>query len=263
MRQTLIFGGLECIAYNINRQNPDLKLFEFGNCYFYKGSHLKENPLDNYLEEEHLALFITGSRETKNWTNAKAPVSFFLIKKYAENILSRLGFDLKLFSVNETSLELLSDGLTYSLYNIKVLDIGIVARSILKKTNVANPVYYADFNWNVLLTEHRRFKNAFTELPRYPEVSRDLALILDKKIKFNQIRSIAFKTERSILQAVDLFDVYEGKGIPEGKKSYALNFVLRDDKQTLNDKQIDKVMQRLVESFERQTGAILRGPETA
>ncbi len=258
MRQTLLFGGLESIAYNSNRQNKNLKFYEFGNCYFYKGTELKEHPETNYREEEHLGIFITGQKERESWTGEQQPTSFFHLKSYVENILKRLGLKTDEIQMEETENELFSDGISFKWNNKKVADLGIVHPKFLKKFELENPVYYADFDWGQLLMESKKHRVTFEELPKYPAVRRDLALLIDKPVKFEQIKNIAYKTERQILRKVDLFDVYEGKGIPEGKKSYAVSFILRDDQRTLKEKQIDKTMQKLVEAFKRELDAGLR-----
>jgi len=258
MRQTLLFGGLEAILHNANRQNKNLRLYEYGNCYFYKGTELKDHPEKNYREEEHLGLFVTGSKENENWAEKEKATSFFSIKMYAENILKRLGFSTEQMQISETENELFSEGLSYSFNNKTLLNLGIVAKKWLKKFDIENPVYYADFNWDGVLIHHKRHKVIFEELPKFPAVRRDLALLIDKAVKFEQIKETAYKVERKILREVDLFDVYEGKGVPEGKKSYAVSFILRDDKGTLNDKLIEKTMQKLVDTFNRELGAQLR-----
>ncbi len=259
MRQTLLFGGLEAIAYNANRQNPNLKFYEFGSCYFHKGTQLKDNPANNYHEEEHLGIFITGNKEVANWNTPEEAVAFPQLKSYLENILRKLGFNLLKLELDEADSELLSNGLVYNSGNKKVLaEIGYVDPKWLKKYGVETEVFYADLNWGNLLLEHKNNKLVFEELPKYPAVRRDLALVVDKKVKFAAIKEIAFKNERQLLREVNLFDVYEGKGIPEGKKSYAVSFILRDDNKTLKDKQIDKVMQRFITLFDKQLGAVLR-----
>jgi phenylalanyl-tRNA synthetase beta chain len=258
MRQTLLYGGLESVAHNANRKNPDLRLYEFGNCYFFNGSSLKENPIRNYREEEHLALFVTGDKEAANWSNPATKTSFFLLKSYAENILKRLGFEVLNLKSEGFSNELISEGIQYFINGKKLLEFGVVSVKTLKPFGIDNPVYFADFFMDVLFVELKNNKVLFAELPKYPEVRRDLALLLDKTVQFNQLRDWAFRSERKLLQSVDLFDVYEGKGVPEGKKSYAISYILRDDEKTLNDKQIEKIMQKLVSTYERELGAQLR-----
>jgi phenylalanyl-tRNA synthetase beta chain len=257
MRQTLLFGGLEAIAYNANRQNKNLRFYEFGNTYFYKGTQLKEQPANNYWEENHLALFITGSKTQESWTNKEEDSSFFSIKSYAENIIKRLGL-IEGVQVEESKNELFSEGLTYLFNNKAILELGIVAANWQKKFDIENPVYYADFNWDNVFRAHKKHKILFNELPKFPAVRRDLALLLNKSVKFNEIKQIAQKTERQLLRDVGLFDVYEGKGVPADKKSYAVSFILRDENKTLKDKQIDKTMQKLIAAFKRELDAELR-----
>ncbi len=258
MRQTLLYGGLESIAYNANRKNPDLRLYEFGNCYFFKGSELKENPIRNYREEEHLALFVSGEKEAANWTLPAAKTSFFQLKSYVENVLKRMGFDVLNLKTDSFSNELISEGIQYLINGKKLVEFGIVSGKVLKAFGIENPVYFADFSMDVLFVELKSNKVTFAGLPKYPEVRRDLALLIDKSVQFNQLRDLAYRSERKLLQSVDLFDVYEGKGVPEGKKSYAVSYILRDEEKTLNDKQIEKIMQKLVSTYERELGAQLR-----
>ena len=258
MRQTLLYGGLESIAHNANRKNPDLRLYEFGNCYFFKGSSLKENPIMNYREEEHLALFVSGEKEAANWAIPAAKSSFFQLKSYAENVLKRMGFQVANLKTEGVSNEMISEGISYSVNGKKLVEFGTISGKVLKPFGIENPVYYADFSMDTLFVELKNNKVVFAELPKYPEVRRDLALLLDKNVQFNQLRDLAFRSERKLLQSVDLFDVYEGKGVPEGKKSYAISYILRDDEKTLNDKQIEKIMQKLVSTYERELGAQLR-----
>jgi phenylalanyl-tRNA synthetase beta chain len=258
LRQSLIYGGLECIAYNLNRQNSDLKLYEFGNCYAIDTEDSNEKFVGDYIEEEHLGIFITGNKETENWTGKPEPASFFYVKGVAENILRKLGFDIDRLTINEIFTESVSEGLTYSSGNKILLETGCASDALLKKFEIDSPVSFADFHWGHILKMQIKHEVLFTGLPKFPAVRRDLALLIDKDIKFRQIKELAYKTERNILQEVGLFDVYEGKGIPQGKKSYAVSFILRDDKRTLNDKQIEKTMQKIVTAFERKLGAQLR-----
>ncbi len=258
MRQTLLFGGLEAIAYNANRQNKNLRFYEFGNCYFYKGTELKEHPETNYWEEEHLGLFVTGNKKEESWTEKEAQATFFSTKTYAENILKKLGLSPEQLQVKETNNELFENGLQYLSNNKIVLELGIVAKKWIKKFDIENPVYYADLDWGHIIFEKKKHKITFEELPKFPAVRRDLALLIDKGITFSQIKESAFKVERQILRSVNLFDVYDGKGVPEGKKSYAVSFILRDDTRTLKDKQIDKTMKKILSAFERDFEAKLR-----
>jgi phenylalanyl-tRNA synthetase beta chain len=259
MRQTLLFGGLECISYNANRQNKDLRLYEFGNCYFFKGSEKQHNPVSNYREEEHFGLFITGAKAAESWEEEQKPSSFFQLKSVAENLLKRFGFNLEQLRISGTENELFAEGLNYRNNNKTVLEMGIVSKKFQTKFEIDNPVYYADFWFDAALDHQQKHSVSFSELPKFPAVRRDLALLIDKNVTFQQIKDAAFKAERKILKDVGLFDVYEGKGIPEDKKSYAMKFTLRDESRTLKDKQIDKTMKKLLAAFERELGAQLRG----
>lgn len=258
MRQTLLYGGLESIAHNANRKNPDLRLYEFGNCYFFNGGTQKENPLRKYREDEHLALFVTGDKEAANWSNPAAKTSFFMLKSFVGNVLKRLGFQVLNLKTDGFSNEVVTEGISYAVNGKILVEFGIVSGKTLKGFGIENPVYFADFKMDTVFVELKNNKVLFAELPKYPEVRRDLALLIDKTVAFNQIRDLAFRSERNLLQSVDLFDVYEGKGVPEGKKSYAVSYILRDDEKTLNDKQIEKIMQKLVSTYERELGAQLR-----
>ena len=258
MRQTLLYGGLESIAHNANRKNPDLRLYEFGNCYYFNGSNLKDSPVLNYREDEHLALYVTGDKEAGNWSNPAAKTTFFLLKSYVENILKRLGFNILNLKSEGFSNDLCAEGLKYSTNGKELVRFGSVSGKTLKTFDIENSVYFADFSMDAVFVELKNNKVVFAELPKYPEVRRDLALLLDKTVQFNQLRDLAFRSERKLLQSVDLFDVYEGKGVPEGKKSYAISYILRDDEKTLNDKQIEKIMQKFVSTYERELGAQLR-----
>ena len=259
MRQTLLFGGLEAIAHNANRRNANLRLYEFGNCYFHNGSELRSDALKNYREEEHLALFVTGQKEKESWAAPQAESSFFQLKTYVENLLARLGLKMEKLKADSYSNELIAEGLVYATASgKKIAEIGIVHARLLKQFEIENPVFYADLQMDHVIVEQRNNKTVFNELPKYPEVRRDLALLLNKEAGFAQIRDLAFRVERKLLRSVDLFDVYEGKGIPEDKKSYAVSFILRDDEKTLNDKEIDKIMQKLIFQFDKELGAKLR-----
>jgi len=259
MRQTLLFGGLEAINRNSNYQNPNLKFFEFGNTYSLNKEVVSENALDKYSEEMHLALFVTGNKNEQNWTSAALKTSFFTLKAYVENILRKLGFNLEKLKMESVSNDLIDEGLTYLRGDGKTfVEFGFVKASSLKITNVESDVFYADFNWNNILQQIGNHKIAYAELPKYPAVRRDLALLVDEQVTFSQLKAIALKAERKLLREVDIFDVYKGDKLPAGKKSYALSFILRDDEKTLNDKAIEATMNRFVALFEKETGAKLR-----
>ncbi|MDX9697486.1 MAG: phenylalanine--tRNA ligase subunit beta [Bacteroidales bacterium] len=257
MRQTLLFGGLETIEYNKNRRNKDLKLYEFGNVYKLKDSK-NENPLKNYNEEFHLSMFLYGNKTDESWIVKEEPTSFYLLKSYVENILERLGFDLNKSIINSINNDIFSEGLSYTFNEKSIVEFGILNKKLAKKFDIENAVYYADFNWSNVLKIIAKHHIRFAELPKYPEVRRDLALLLNKDIQFGKIKELAFSTERKLLKKVSLFDVYEGEKIGIDKKSYAISFILQDETKTLTDKQIDKLMENLIRVFEKELGATLR-----
>jgi phenylalanyl-tRNA synthetase beta chain len=257
MRQTLLFGGLETIVHNTNRKNADLRLYEFGNIYKKEPQH-KGQVLPGYTEEFHLAMFVTGLKSSPNWITKEETTNFYFLKVYAENILKRMGLDPGKFQVSEVSDDIYSEAITYNINNQLVASIGILHKKILQKTDVKAPVYYADFNWNKVMNLIQPDKVTFEELPRFPEVRRDLSMVLDKEIKFDQLRMVALKTEKKLLKKINLFDVYEGDKIAQGKKSYAVSFILQDPEKTLTDQQIDKVMSNVAQSLEKELGAQIR-----
>ena len=247
LRQSLLFSGLEAISYNINRKNSDLKLFEFGKSY--------HKFLNGYEEIKHLSLFQTGNRNQESWTNAQKPSDFFLFKGYIEAILSRLGItNAKSVAVSS---DVFSEGIALGQGSATLVEFGVVKKSVLKHFGIKQEVFYADFNWATVL-KSMSSKIKYTEIPKYPEVRRDLALLVDQEVTYDAIYTIARKTEKSLLKDINLFDVYEGKNLPEGKKSYALSFIIQDATKTLEDAQIDKIMSKLQKSFETELGASLR-----
>jgi phenylalanyl-tRNA synthetase beta chain len=258
MRQTLLFGGLEAVSRNINFRNPDLRLYEFGNAYHLAGNKTSGNPVKNYREDEHIGIWITGKKETENWKEKDGTTSFFTLKANVENILSRLGIGTKYCTIDPVTSDIFSDGLEYSFNNMTIGLIGYVSRKILKSTGINADVFYGDLFWTNILKAIKNHKATYTPLIRYPEVRRDLALLIDKDVQFSTIKMLAFKAERQILRSVNIFDVYEGSELPEGKKSYAVSFILQDEQKTLNDKQIEKTMNRLASVFEREVGAQIR-----
>lgn len=260
MRQTLLFGGLESIAHNANRKNADLRFFEFGNCYYFDAE--KKNPekvLAAYSEDYHLGLWVTGKKVTNSWIHADEDSSVYELKAYVENIFRRLGLDMHNLVVGNLTDDIFSVALSVNTRGGKCLaKFGIVTRKLLKAFEIDNEVYYADLNWNELMKAIRSFKVSYKEISKYPAVKRDLALLIDKQVQFADIEKIAFETERKMLKEVELFDVYEGKNLEAGKKSYAVSFLLQDETATLNDKQIDKIMQKLVKNLETKLNAKLR-----
>ncbi|MEY4963995.1 MAG: hypothetical protein RLZZ323_1314 [Bacteroidota bacterium] len=247
MRQSLLFSGLEAISYNINRKNTDLKLFEFGKSY--------HNFPSGYEEQKHLTLFLTGNRNQETWTASQKPTDFFLFKGYVNAVLERLGIQ-KIQNQPLTS-DVFSEGIAISIGKDTIVEMGVVKKSILKYFGIKQEVFFADFNWAAILKLISN-KIKFTEIPKYPEVRRDLALLIDQTVTYESIYTIAKQTEKSLLKNIDLFDVYEGQNLPEGKKSYALSFSIQDSSKTLTDEQIDKIMTKLQKNFETELGAVLR-----
>ncbi|SFB28873.1 phenylalanyl-tRNA synthetase beta subunit [Flavobacterium swingsii] len=247
MRQSLLFSGLEAVSFNINRRNNDLRLFEFGKTY--------HKLLSGNQENNHLTLFMTGDKTSESWTNPQKPSDFFFFKGYVLAILERLGLSKIIASPLKT--DVFAEGMVYEMGNSTLVEFGTVKKSILKHFDIKQEVFFADFNWNAII---KQISNniKFTEISKYPEVRRDLALLLDNEIEFVQLFDIAKKTEKSLLKNINLFDVYEGKNLPAGKKSYAISFVLQDNAKTLTDSQIDKVMSKLTQNFESELGATLR-----
>lgn len=260
MRQTMLFGGLENIARNINRKNADLKFYEFGNCYYYNAENKKEGEaLSAYSEDFHLGLWLTGNKRAQSWVAAEEKSSVYELKAFVENVFVRLGFTMRKLVVGEYANDLLSEALTVYTRSGKQLAVyGIVSPKIRKMMDIDAEVYFADLNWNAILAELGDQKVRYTELAKFPEVKRDLALLLDKSVTFAEIEKIAFETERKLLKSVNLFDVYEGKNLEEGKKSYAVSFVLQDETKTLTDGQIEPIMKKLQGNFETKLGAKLR-----
>lgn len=247
MRQSLLFSGLEAISYNINRKNTDLKLFEFGKTY--------HNYPSGYEEIKHLTLFLTGNRNQESWTTSQKPTDFFLFKGYVNAVLERLG--IQKTQIQPLTSDIFSEGIALSIGRDAIVEIGVVKKSILKSFGIKQEVFYADFNWATILNLISN-KIKFSEIPKYPEVRRDLALLIDNGVTYESIYKIAKQTEKEVLKNIDLFDVYQGDNLSEGKKSYALSFILQDNSKTLTDEQIDKIMNKLQKNFETELGAVLR-----
>ena len=247
MRQSLLFSGLEAVSYNINRRNADLKLFEFGKSYHKMPS--------GYEENKHLSLFVTGNRQAESWITPQKASDFFLFKGYVQSVLTRLSFE-KIQTV-PVSNDVFNEGIAIAIGNDVLVEYGTVKKSILKYFDIKQEVFYADFNWNLILKMISN-KIKFQDIPKYPEVRRDLSLLIDQNVSFDKLYSIARQTEKNLLKDIALFDVYEGKNLPEGKKSYALSFIIQDTTKTLTDDQIDKIMSKLQQNFEKELGAVLR-----
>lgn len=258
MRQTLLFGGLENIAFNQNRKITDIRFFEFGNVYSIDPGLKNEEPLARYHEEKRLALFMCGMRSSESWETEMRPVDFFLLKSYVLNLFRKLGIGEDAFETRDARHEIFSEGLSYFLDGQEVVSYGVISRKLLNTFDIRQEVLYADFSWEMIFAIAGRAGIASIPVPRFPEVRRDLALLLDKGVTYGKIRNLAFRTEPVLLRSVGLFDVYEGEGIGKDKKSYAVSFIFRDDERTLTDKVIDKTMKRLVDAFEKELNASIR-----
>ncbi|WP_028282964.1 phenylalanine--tRNA ligase subunit beta [Olleya marilimosa] len=249
MRQTLLFSGLEALSHNINRRQTNLKFFEFGKTYHdYNGTR---------EEYKHLSLLVTGFKTEESWSIApQAKTNFFYLKGIIASILERLG--ITRYQENATTNDVFSEGLQLSIGRDTLVNFGVLKSKIAKHFDITQDVFYADFNWDTIIEVAKRNKIKFTAIPKYPEVRRDFALLLDENVTFDSLQAIAKKTEKQLLKNVNLFDVYQGKNLPQGKKSYAVSFTFMDDRQTLTDKVVDKIMNKLQNNFEKQLGAELR-----
>ncbi|WP_438965377.1 phenylalanine--tRNA ligase subunit beta [Flavobacterium sp.] len=248
MRQSLLFSGLEAISFNINRRKTNLRLYEFGKSY-----HKVENGYD---ERKHLCLYLTGNKTAESWNTTVSKTDFFLMKGYVTALLTRLGLEQKVGSLPVTN-DVFSEGLALAIGKEIIAEFGIVKKSILKAFDIKQEVVYADINW-MAIQKYVSNKLKLVEISKFPEVRRDLALLIDKEITFETIYKIAKQTDKALIKEISLFDVYEGNNLPENKKSYAVSFIMNDEKKTLDEKQIEKVMQKLQANFEREVGATLR-----
>ena len=275
LRQTLLFGGLESIARNTSYRNADLHFFEFGNCYRFTAENRSpiiipgvsssrdpeviKHVLDAYSEDYHLGMWLTGRRVSGSWAHPDEDTSFAELKAHVMNVFTRMGVPFGLLVFAEGHSDIFGKSLVIQNRGGKVLaEMGIVSPLVLKMFDITAPVYFADLRWNQLMKTIRNVKVSYQEISRFPAVSRDLALLLDEGVEFGQIEKIAYQTEKRLLRAVTLFDVYEGKNLPAGKKSYAVNFILQDNEKTLNDRQIDAIMQKLIQQLTAQLHAELR-----
>lgn len=252
LRQTLLFSGLETIAYNQNRKNADLKLYEFGKTYIaIKGETTK------YIETKHLSVFITGRKQEESWNASNDGMNFYTLKGIVKNIIERLGIkDVKLAELNSDTF---SQGLAYNWNKKLLVEFGEIAKPISSKLmDIKMPVYHADFNWDLILEAMKKSSTVYKEVSKFPEVRRDLALLIDKAVQFEQLEQLAYQAEKNILKDVNLFDVYQGDKLPNGKKSYALSFILQDENATLTDKQIEKIMEKLMKTYQEKVGAEIR-----
>ena len=260
LRQTLLFGGLESIEHNMKRKKGNIHFYEFGNCYDFNAENKKEGEaLSPYSEEYHLGIWVCGNRVENNWAHPNEKTSIYELKAYVENILVRLGVSLKKVIFGNLTNDIYDAGLSLTTQSGKALgSLGIVSHKICKAMDIDTEVYYAELRWTALMKETKKNKVTYTDLSKFPGVKRDLALLIDKSVAFAEIQKIAFESERKLLKEVTLFDVYEGKNLPEGKKSYAVSFFLEDETKTLNDKQIDAIMKKIQTNLEQKVGAQLR-----
>jgi phenylalanyl-tRNA synthetase beta chain len=254
-----LFGGLENVAYNRNRKNADIRFYEFGNIYrFDEEKRNEENPTAQYSEETHLGLWLSGNSIANSWAHPTEKSTVYHLKAYTENILARLGISLSAVTYVPFKNEIFSAALSITEKNKEVGILGIVSKKILKQSEIDDEVFFAELNWTALMKSIRKNKITYAEISKFPEVKRDFALLVDKSVPFADIERVARKNEKKLLKSVSLFDVYEGKNLPEGKKSYAVNFVLQDEEKTLNEKQIETVMNKIQTALETDLGAQLR-----
>ena len=260
MRQTLLFGGLESIEHNIKRKNANLRFFEFGNVYTFDSERKNaDNPMAAYHDDNHLALWLAGKRVEGSWAHPDEETTFYELEAYVENILRRIGVQPGMTVRKKSDNDIFSTGMTIeNRGGKKLVEMGVLSKKLLKAADIATPVYYAEMSWTALMKVVRKNKVLYSEISKYPAVSRDLALLLDNGVEFAAIEEIARQTEKKLLKRVELFDVYEGKNLPDGKKSYAVNFILQDETKTLNDKQIDAIMNKLIINLKNKLGAELR-----
>ena len=263
LRQTLLFGGLESIAHNANRKNANLRFFEFGNCYYKNPATTEEqkaaDTLAAYSEDLHLGLWLTGKRVEASWAHPEEPSSVYELKAYVGHILTRLGAPVGKLKQQTGANDIFAKSLALADNNgTVVLEFGLVKKALTAAFDISAEVYFADINWTLLMKKTKKHSVNFTEISKFPAVSRDLALLVDKSVEFARIEQIAFAADKKFLKKVTLFDVYEGKNLEAGKKSYAVNFLLQDDTKTMNDKQTDAVMAKIIASLEKQLGAKLR-----
>ena len=259
MRQTLLFNALEAVELNVNRRNGNLRMYEVGNCYAYDADKAsEENTLAKYNESYRIGITVTGQSSLLSWNSKAESSSFFTLRAAVERLLKRFGIDIYTLQSDSLECDLYADAIVYKQGPKEVLRMGVVSPIVRKKFDIKQDVYFAEIDFDQLIKMTKKSKVQFTELSKFPEVKRDLALLVNKSVTFSQLRSIAFATEKKLLKSVSLFDVYEGDKLPEGKKSYALSFVLEDKSQTLTDKQIERTMSNLQTQLEQKAGAEVR-----
>lgn len=261
MRQTLLFGGLESLAHNINRKMADLRMFEFGNVYFFNpaAESTADRVLAPYSESSRLALWMTGALRPGNWARKEEEATVYDLKAVVANIFARLGISLAEIRLSASQSCLYAAGLDIVTRSGKALgSLGILSKKIAARLDIKQPVVYCELDWHALVNLSIRKKVSYSPLARTMPVKRDLALLLDKSVSMEQVEATVRESERRLLKDVTLFDVYEGKNLPEGKKSYAIALTLQDDEKTLQDKQIEAVMNKVIANLTRKLGAELR-----
>jgi phenylalanyl-tRNA synthetase beta chain len=260
MRGTLLFGGLESIEHNAKRKNGNCHFFEFGNVYsFDPEKQNDDDPIQAYKEQYHMALWLTGKRVEGSWAHANEDTSYAELDAHVQNILARIGVQPGMLVRKKSDNAIFAAGLTIeNRGGKKLIEMGVLTKKLQKQFDIDTPVYYAELNWTALMKVVRKQKVLYTEIAKYPAVSRDLALLIDKNVEFAQIEQIARQTEKKFLKKVELFDVYEGDKLPAGKKSYAVNFILQDAEKTMGDKQIEAIMTKLITNIKKMLGAELR-----
>ena len=260
MRGTLLYGGLESIEHNAKRKSANCRFFEFGNVYqFSPEKENQDDPMQAYKEQYHMALWLTGKRVEGSWAHANEDTSFAELDAHVDNILARIGVQPGMLVRKKSDNAIFAAGLTIeNRGGKKLIELGVLTKKLQKQFDIDTPVYYAELNWTAVMKVIRKQKVEFTEIPKFPSVSRDLALLIDKSVEFQQIEDIARQTEKKFLKKVELFDVYEGDKLPAGKKSYAVNFILQDPEKTMGDKQIEAIMAKLIQNLKKQLNAELR-----
>ena len=260
MRQTLLYGGLESVEHNVKRKNANLKFFEFGNCYFFdEEKENPENPMQAYKEENFMGIWVTGKRVEGSWAHPNEDSTYYELAAYVQTILNRIGLKQGATVQKKSENADFSAGIVIeNRGGKKLIEMGVLSKKLLKQFDLQQPVYFAELNWTQLMKATKKNEVTFTDIPKHPAVSRDLALLVDNNVEFAQIEQIARQTEKKLLKKVELFDVYEGDKLPAGKKSYAVNFILQDAEKTMNDKQIDAIMQKLIANIKKLLNAELR-----
>lgn len=258
MRQTLLFNALEAVQLNTNRKNGDLKLFEFGNCYYFNPAKAEEGGLKPYSQQQHLAITITGLDRQTAWNVKGQQSDFFTLKSFAEKLFDRFGVNINEGVMDSLQSDLYSEAVSYTMRGNKIMEMGIVSKKIRSMFDIKAPVYFLELNVEKFQKIVRTVKTQATELSKFQAVKRDLALLVDKEITFSKLRELASRGEKKLLRGVSLFDVYEGDKLPDGKKSYALNFVIEDTTKTLTDQEIERIMGNITKALEKNTGATVR-----